>query len=78
MGNFGAVASGEISPCCWPILTAPSPNNQNANPYYFANACVMANVARNLEKFGLPREPMDFIFDDQVMEKDRIYAGWKW
>lgn len=48
------------------------------NPYYFATAFLMAELGRNIEKFQLPREPLDIVFDNQVMEQARVLEGWQW
>jgi hypothetical protein len=45
------------------------------NPYYFAFYAVVAGVAREQKKYGM-ENPIDFVFDDQVMEKDKIVRAW--
>jgi hypothetical protein len=47
------------------------------NPHYFAINLLMPHVARNLEKLGLERGPIDFFFDNQEMEKTRLIQGWE-
>ncbi len=47
------------------------------NPYYFAKAQTTFYLARNLEALGLERQPIDFIFDMQVMEKARVMQAWE-
>ena len=49
-----------------------------ANPYYFMTAVLLTEVARNLEKFGLPRGPVQFVFDNQFMEQERVLQAWEW
>jgi hypothetical protein len=51
---------------------------QATNPYYFATANLMAELARGLEQLLLPRERLDIIFDNQMMEKDKVIAAWEW
>jgi hypothetical protein len=51
---------------------------KHRNPYYFASAALTAETARNLDKLGLPREPIDFVFDTQVMEMGKVVEGWQW
>jgi hypothetical protein len=45
------------------------------NPYYLAFSAIISGVAREQGKLGLHDE-VDFIFDDQVMEKDKIVRAW--
>ena len=47
------------------------------NPYYTAVAALMPELARALPDFGLPREQLDLIFDEQVMEKVRVLQVWE-
>lgn len=48
------------------------------NPYYFATAHLMGVVGRNLEKLGIEPQPLEFIFDNQVIEKGKVIEGWDW
>jgi hypothetical protein len=45
------------------------------NPYYFAFYAVVSGVARQQHNYGL-QNPIDFVFDDQAMEKDKIVRAW--
>jgi hypothetical protein len=45
------------------------------NPYYFAFYAIIDGVAREQSKYGL-NNPVDFVFDDQAMEKDKIVRAW--
>ncbi len=51
---------------------------EHQNPYYFAMATLTGFVARHIDRLGFPREPVDFIFDMQVMEMDKVMAAWQW
>ena len=48
------------------------------HPYYFSVPRLMADVGRNLESFGLPIGPVDFVFDTQLHEKRHLIASWEW
>lgn len=48
------------------------------NPFYFAQVSLTSMIARDLHKFEVARQPIDFIFDEQVMEMTRVIEGWKW
>ena len=47
------------------------------NPYYTAVAVLMPEVARALEQLEMPRERIDIVFDNQVMEKTKILEAWE-
>jgi hypothetical protein len=47
------------------------------NPYYFGSATLITAIAHGLEELGLPREPLDIVFDEQVMEKVRVLESWE-
>lgn len=49
---------------------------QLLSPYSFLLHCLMQEIARRQKKLGL-NEKIDFIFDDQVMEKGKIIDGWE-
>ena len=46
------------------------------NPFYFALLTLVGDVARSMDKLGLAREPIDFIFDNRVIEKEKLLDGW--
>jgi hypothetical protein len=46
------------------------------NPFLVAFGGLISGVARNQERFSV-HEKIDFIFDDQVMEKSKIVEGWE-
>jgi len=48
------------------------------NPYFFGAGRLTLDIARNLDKFGFERGPVDFVFDSQVMEKSKLIDGWEW
>jgi hypothetical protein len=48
------------------------------NPYYFALAHLSAFIADNLEKLGLERDEVQFIFDIQAQEMHKVVEGWEW
>jgi hypothetical protein len=50
---------------------------RSKDPYFFANANLPPILVRALDALGLPREPIDFIFDNKVMHKDRVMMGWE-
>lgn len=45
------------------------------NPYYLAFAALISGIAHHQERLGVS-EKIDFIFDDQVMEKKQIRDAW--
>lgn len=47
------------------------------NPYYTAVAALLPELARALDDFELPRETLDIVFDDQVMEKVAVLGAWE-
>ncbi len=51
---------------------------KHQNPYYFAQAQLIFQTARNLEKLGLKREPIDFVFDNQMHEKAKALEAFDW
>jgi len=46
------------------------------NPYYFAHSVLMGELVNNQDQYKLPREPIDFIFDNRSIEKPKIMEGW--
>lgn len=46
------------------------------NPYYLAFSAVVSGVARLQDRFGL-QNAVDFVFDEQAMEKGKIISGWE-
>jgi hypothetical protein len=50
---------------------------KNLNPYYFAAARLMTNLARSQENLSL-HGPIKFIFDDRMMEKRHVVEAWDW
>jgi hypothetical protein len=48
------------------------------NPYFFATSALEAWVARNMEKIGLERGPLQFIYDDKKKEEPYILSAWFW
>jgi len=46
------------------------------NPYYSAVVLLIPELARALPDLGLPRERLDIIFDEQVMEQGHIMWAW--
>jgi hypothetical protein len=59
-------------------FAANTPAKRMKNPYYFAAMHLLLSVARNLEGLGLQRGPVDFIYDNRVMEKPRLIEAWDW
>jgi hypothetical protein len=47
-----------------------------SNPYYNATLALIPQLARCIEDFKLPREPLEIIFDDRVMEKGTILQAY--
>jgi len=45
------------------------------NPFYLAFSAVLSGVAREQTKLGI-QSPVDFVFDEQAMEKDKIVRAW--
>lgn len=45
------------------------------NPYYLAHGEIIRNFAHHQIKFGVDA-PVDFIFDEQVMEQEKIRNAW--
>lgn len=54
-----------------PAITGASP----ANPYYLAFGSIINETAHYQGAIGID-EKIDFVFDEQVMEKDKIVRGW--
>jgi hypothetical protein len=48
------------------------------NPYFFAVQALDKVVARNMEKIGLPRQPLQFIYDDKKKEEPYLLDAWFW
>jgi hypothetical protein len=46
------------------------------NPFYFAFYAVVSGVAREQKKHGI-EDAVEFIFDDQAMEKEKIVRAWE-
>lgn len=46
------------------------------NPYYFANIKLDVGIAENMERMGLERGPIEFIYDDRKREEPRILDAW--
>jgi hypothetical protein len=57
------------------IFTTDWVEDAARNPYYFAFNAIITGVAREQKKYGL-ENPVDFVFDDQAMEKDKIVRAW--
>jgi hypothetical protein len=49
-----------------------------SHPYYFAVPLLMAELGRNIEALKQGRQPLEFIYDTQLSEKDKIVAAWEW
>jgi hypothetical protein len=49
-----------------------------SHPYYFSVPLLMTELARNMEKLKLERQPIEFIYDSQLHEKDKLIAAWEW
>lgn len=57
------------------IFTTKWIEQSSINPYYLAFSAVLSGVAREQRKLGI-EYPVDFIFDEQVMEKGKIVDAW--
>src|SRR5262249_42871513 len=57
------------------IFTPEWVEDRVTNPYYFAFYAIIDGVAREQNKYGL-HNLIDFVFDDQAMEKDKIVRAW--
>ncbi len=55
----------------------PLKPGKRANPYYFAVPQVLRLIVEMIGRYDLPREPLNLIFDNQVMEKARVVAAWE-
>lgn len=53
------------------------PSKALKNPFCFAQLHLTTVVAKNLTKFGLPRERIDFVFDNQDREEPMVVSGFK-
>jgi hypothetical protein len=58
------------------VFTPEWLEEKSINAYYFAFLAVVDGVAREQQKLGLT-EQVDFVFDEQVMEQDKIAKGWE-
>jgi hypothetical protein len=47
------------------------------SPYYFAAGALSRGIAHMIEPMGFPRQPVEIIFDMQVMEKAFVLQGWE-
>lgn len=48
------------------------------NPYFFAVSALEKVVAENMQKIGLPRQALQFIYDDKKKEEPYILDAWFW
>jgi hypothetical protein len=57
------------------IFTTDWVEDAARNPYYFAFNAIVTGVAREQKNYSL-QNPVDFVFDEQAMEKDKIVQAW--
>jgi hypothetical protein len=57
------------------IFTPDWIEESSLNPYYFAFYAVINGVAREQKHYGL-HNPVEFVFDEQAMEKEKIITAW--
>jgi Protein of unknown function (DUF3800) len=53
----------------------PKDRRKVSNPWQFAAAGLLATLVNNLERLDLPKEPVDFVFDDNS-EKNAVIESW--
>jgi hypothetical protein len=57
------------------ILGACKEEIPSPNPYYFAMSRLATGIAHHQKQFGIDG-PIDLLFDDQAMEKSKIWNSW--
>ena len=53
----------------------PDVRRKMSNPWQFAAAGLLATIVSNLERLELPKEPIDFVFDESVY-KNAVIESW--
>jgi hypothetical protein len=48
------------------------------NPYFIATSTLEKAIVENLQEIGLPRVPLQFIYDDKKKEEPYILDAWFW
>jgi hypothetical protein len=48
------------------------------HPFYCAFSILIPLLGLNIDEFGFQTDTIDFIFDDQMREKDRVLRAWEW